>query len=132
VNFKSDDPLDYRNLDVDITDRFGLVEFDSADRDLSKSFVVVTEPGRYAVETDVTPNNGATYTVKVEECSGTSPGGPRPGPPVDNPKGVMPGTESSKNLPGTGGVPLLGIAVGALAFAGVGFSVLGPSFRRKP
>src|SRR5215211_6363293 len=78
VDFKNDGPLEFRDFEVDITDRFGLVEFDSADKDSSKSFIVIADPGKYSVETDVTPNNGATYTVKVEECSqagGTTGGG---------------------------------------------------------
>jgi len=118
VDFESDDPLDFRLLEVDITDRFGLVEFDEADRDASKSFVVIEDPGKFAVETDVTPNNGATYTVKVEECPGSAGGGGTTGgsggqpAPVDNPKGVMPGT-SAKKIPNTGGPPYL--VLGAVA-----------------
>ena len=59
------------------------------------------------------------------------PGGPNPGP-VDNPDKVIPDTTSKKPLPDTGGVPLLGLAVGALALVGVGFSVLRTSIRRGP
>jgi hypothetical protein len=59
------------------------------------------------------------------------PGGPSPGP-VDNPDKVIPDTTSKKPLPDTGGVPLLGLAVGALALVGVGFSVLRTSIRRGP
>jgi hypothetical protein len=76
VDFRNDDPLDFRNFDVDITDRFGLVEFDSADKDTTKSFIVIADPGRDSVETDVTPNNGATYTVTIEECSSSQGGTP--------------------------------------------------------
>jgi hypothetical protein len=45
---------------------------------------------------------------------------------------VIPDTTSKKPLPDTGGVPLLGLAVGALALVGVGFSVLRTSIRRGP
>lgn len=110
VDFKNDGPLEFRQFAVDITDRFGLVEFDIADRDASKSFVVVEDAGRFAVETDVTPNNGATYTMTVEECVSTASGGSGQGP-VDNPEGVMPGTSVDK-IPNTGGPPYL--AVGAM------------------
>ncbi len=51
---------------------------------------------------------------------------------VDNPKDVIPDTTSKKPLPNTGGVPLLGLAVGALALVGVGFSVLRNAIRREP
>ena len=51
---------------------------------------------------------------------------------VDNPKDVIPDTTSKKPLPNTGGMPLLGLAIGALALAGVGFSVLRASIRREP
>jgi hypothetical protein len=51
---------------------------------------------------------------------------------VDNPNDVIDDTTSKKPLPNTGGVPLLGLAVGALAFVGVGFSVLRTSSRRDP
>ena len=48
---------------------------------------------------------------------------------VDNPNDVIDDTTSKKPLPNTGGVPLLGLAVCALALAGVGFSVLRISTR---
>ena len=51
---------------------------------------------------------------------------------VNNPKDVIPDTTSKKPLPNTGGVPLLGLAVCALALVGVGFSVLRTSIRRDP
>ena len=135
VDFKNDDPIEFRDFSVDITERFGLVEFDSAQRDRSKSFIVIADAGRYAVETDVTPNNGATYTVVVEECSnpqGEPP--PRNGTrsndtpvrdqyapdkqlgPVDRPEGVIRRT-TVRRVPPTGGPPYL--AVGAVALLGV-------------
>jgi len=49
---------------------------------------------------------------------------------VNNPDKVIPDTTSKKPLPDTGGVPLFGVAVGALALVGVGFSVLRASIRR--
>jgi len=49
---------------------------------------------------------------------------------VSNPKDVIPDTTSKKPLPNTGGVSLLGLAVCALAFVGIGFSVFRSSIRR--
>ena len=63
---------------------------------------------------------------------GANDGGANDGGDVNNPKDVIPDTTSKKPLPNTGGVPLLGLAVGALALAGVGFSVLTASIRRDP
>jgi hypothetical protein len=136
VDFKNDDPLEFRDFTVDIIGRFGLpVESDSAERDASKSFVVIEDKGRFSVETDVEPDNGATYTMIVEEC--TNPQGeprPRNGTPpndtpvrdqyardkqlgpVDRPEGVIPRT-GVRRVPPTGGPPYL--AVGAVALLGV-------------
>jgi len=150
VDFKNDDPLDFRDFEVDINDRFGLVEFDSADKDSAKSFIVIADPGKYSIQTDVTPNNGATYTVKVEECSATPPESTTPEattpesttpettvaenttpvegqspeqPPADvsNPKAVMPGTSAVKKIPNTGGPPYL--ILSALALLGTALVV---------
>ena len=119
---------------MDIIGRFGLPEeSDSAARDRSKSFIVIADAGRYSVETDVSPNNGATYTVLVEECSnpqgeppyrGGTPGGGTPGEdqygpgkppgPVDRPEGVIDRTPV-RRVPFTGGPP---IVLGALALLG--------------
>jgi hypothetical protein len=74
VNFEDDDPDGFKDFTVDITDRFGLVESDSTDEDATESFIVVEEAGSFAVETDVEPENGATYTVTVEECGGDDNG----------------------------------------------------------
>jgi hypothetical protein len=80
-----------------------LVEFDSADRDSGKSFIVIADPGKYDVQTDVTPNNGATYTVKIEECS-TIQEGPPPEdttPEVTAPENTTPseGKFTPKKIP---------------------------------
>ena len=119
---------------MDIIGRFGLPEeSDSAARDRSKSFIVIADAGRYSVETDVEPNNGATNTVLVEECSnpqgepphrggtpgGETPGGDQYGPskpvgPVNRPRGVIPHTQV-RRVPFTGGPPII---LGALAVLG--------------
>jgi hypothetical protein len=93
------------------------------------------ERAQLSIETDVEPNNGATYTVIVEECSnpqGEPP--PRNGTrgndtpvqdqyapdkqlgPVDRPGGVIPRT-GVRRVPPTGGPPYL--AVGAVALLGM-------------
>jgi hypothetical protein len=145
VDFKNDDPLEFRDFTVDINDRFGLVEYDSATRDRSKSFIVIADAGSYSVETDVTPNNGATYTVLVEECSnpqgeppprggaprGETPGGNQYAPdtprgPVDRPEGVIPRTHV-RRVPFTGGPPII---LGALALLGTAVIVGHSVFRR--
>src|SRR5215207_4173836 len=59
-------------------------------------------------------------------------GGANDGDDVNNPDKVIPDTTSKKPLPDTGGMPLVGLAVGALALAGVGISVLRASICRDP
>jgi len=150
VDFKNDGPLEFRDFTVDITDNFGLVEYDSAESDGGKSFIVIADAGRYSVETDVTPNNGATYTVTVEECSSSQGGTPPetttpettapestapenttpvedqskpkkvPSSNVSNPKDVIPGS-GAKKIPNTGGPPYL--AISALALLGAALIV---------
>lgn len=106
--------------------------------------IVLDEPGSYFLEID---RFDVRYQVAVDACGGDAP--PQPTPPpdgsgnaagdqyngggdVNNPKDVIPDTTSKKPLPNTGGVPLLGLAVGALALVGGGFSVLRASIRRDP
>jgi hypothetical protein len=113
--------------------------------------ILLDSPGRYFLEID--PFD-VRYQIAVDACGGDAPpqqGGPGTpagdqyddgggddgniddgGGDVNNPDDVIDNTKSKKPLPPTGGVPLLGLAVGALALAGVGFSVLRASIRRAP
>ena len=76
---------------------------------------------------DTTSDTAATATAAADDQYNDGGGGD-----LNNPKDVIQDTTSKKPLPNTGGVPLLGIAVVALAFLGVGASVLRISFRRDP
>ena len=101
--------------------------------------ILLDTPGSYFLEIDPFDVN---YQIAVDACGGDLP--PQPGGSgnaagdqyndgggdVNNPDKVIPDTTSKKPLPNTGGVPLLGLAVGALALLGVGFSVLGISIHR--
>lgn len=148
----------YNSLDVDITDEFGLVEFDTQYESGSYSYFVPEEAGTYEVETDLTPNRGAEYTVTVEDCTGddsdqsTSPGdddsdangGVSGGEaaedndadleddiPSDIPSDIDSSTIPDKNLPNTGGVPLLGLALlGGGGVAAVG-GLVSTMFKRN-
>jgi hypothetical protein len=78
--------------------------------------------------TEVTTPQSDTGTAADDQYNGG--GGNNDGGDVSNPKDVIPDTTSKKPLPNTGGVPLLGLSVCALALVGVGFSVLRHSIRR--
>jgi hypothetical protein len=103
--------------------------------------ILLDEPGSYFLE--IVPFD-VSYQIAVDACGGDLP--PQPGGSgnaagdqyndgggdMNNPKDVIDDTTSKKPLPPTGGVPLPGLAVGALALAGVGFSVLRTSIHRDP
>jgi len=117
-----EDPQAFNLVEIDIEDRFGLVDFENVEENETNSFVVTEGAGSYELVVNAKPANGATYTVTVEDCVGTTDGdgttggsGEQPGP-VDSPKGVKQGTSSSKEIPFTGGPPYL--AFGALALLG--------------
>lgn len=73
VTFTTDD--DFRLAEIDIEDRFGLVDFVNLDEDANDSFVVTEGAGSYDLVVNIDPPNGADYTVTVEDCGGGSPGG---------------------------------------------------------
>jgi hypothetical protein len=77
-------------------------------------------------------DNDTPADDQYDDGGGDDDGGVDDGDDVDDPDDVIDDTTSKKPLPDTGGVPLLGLAVGALAFVGVGFSVLRTSVRRNP
>jgi len=153
-----DDPGAFNSADIDIETRSGgLVEYANVSEDEINSYIVTEGAGSYNLVVKIDPPNGATYTVTIEDCGATTQGnGDDNGTAADdqynggdvsndddsdvsndddsgdvsNPKDVIPDTTSKKPLPNTGGVPLLGLAVCALAFVGIGFSVLRSSIRR--
>jgi hypothetical protein len=142
VAFQDPGPFDSANIDIE--NRFGLVDYAIADKDEKNSFVVTEGAGKYDLVVNVDPPNGATYTVTIEDCGAPANGnggngnggnngtaaGDQYGGGVNNPDKVIPDTTSKKPLPDTGGLPLLALAIGVSAFAGVGLSVVGASRRR--
>ena len=127
VNFEDDDPNRFKDFSVEITDRFGLVESDSADQDTETSFLVPEDAGTFEVLAEVEPNNGANYTVVVEQCGeaaddgGNGGGGGGPDDeqygvdPPEEKEGVIVKTIPDKPLPNTGGIPP---ALGAVLLLG--------------
>ncbi|HET7272163.1 MAG TPA: hypothetical protein VFI90_13890 [Rubrobacter sp.] len=78
------------------------------------SSIINAGPGDFFIETN--PAN-ASYTIVVEDCVDTQGNPPaNSGGDVNNPKGMVPGTESPK-VPFTGGPPY--VAVGALVLLSV-------------
>jgi hypothetical protein len=136
-------------LDVEIFKKGNVIPVDLISTELrtgpsgGSENVLLDESGTYYLEID--PFD-VSYQIAVDACGGDLP--PQPGGPggpgnaagdqynnggdVNNPDKVIPDTTSKKPLPNTGGVPLVGLAVVALALVGVGFSVLGTSIRRDP
>src|SRR5215213_8302662 len=68
------DPEAFNLAEIDIEDRFGLVEFANVHEDQTNSFIVTEGAGSYDLVVNIAPPNGATYTVTVEDCGGTTTG----------------------------------------------------------
>ena len=106
------------------------------DRDRSDPHNLDADDDGLACETypydDDGDDNNDTPADDQYDGGGDDNGGVDDGGDVDDPGDVIDNTKSKKALPPTGGVPLLGLAVGALAFMGVGFSVIRASTRRDP
>src|SRR5215211_5683129 len=71
VNFN--DRRAFNSADIDIEDRSGgLVDFVNLSEDANNSFIVTEGAGTYDLVVRIDPPNGATYTVTVEDCRGTT------------------------------------------------------------
>lgn len=126
-----------RLVDIEVEDRFGLVESETVERSVSGAFLVPEGPGAFELVVDVEPENAATYTIVIEDCIEADGGNAD-----DNTNGdtgssdvpddsVVAGTTPDKPLPNTGGPPLLAPAALGLASAAVGASVLRAGLRRE-
>lgn len=140
----------FRDFTIEIQDRFGLVESDSTDQSTTQTFTVPEGPGNFEVVTDVEPENGATYTIIIQDCVGNADQTPAPGEPGDDTGAgedqiggpgddvggpgddtIIEDTIPDKNLPNTGGVPLIGVALLGLALIGAGASIVRQGFRNR-
>ena len=107
-------------------------EFEGMTEDELEEACAEADPTTTGTTTGATTGDGSAADDQYND-GGANDGGANDGATdVDNPNDVIDDTTSKKPLPNTGGVPLLGLAVGALALAGVGFSVLRASIRRDP
>jgi hypothetical protein len=68
------DPGGFSSAGIDIEGRFGLVDFVILNEDANNSFIVTEGAGSYDLVVEIDPPNAATYTVTVEDCSGTTTG----------------------------------------------------------
>src|SRR5215203_5417531 len=59
---------------INIEERLGLVEYAIVTEDETNSFIVTEGAGSYDLVVEIDPPNGGTYTVTVEDCSGTTTG----------------------------------------------------------
>jgi len=135
-----DDPEAFNSADIDIEDRFGLVDFANVSEDESNSFIVTEGAGSYDLVVNIDPPNGAHYTVSVEDC-GVVDQGNGEGTVVDQGTGdetvagqgmgkdkVIAKSISKKPLPNTGGIAILAPALGLLLISG---AVAGLLVRRR-
>jgi hypothetical protein len=77
VAFNNADAVNHADIDIEdrfIEDRFGLVHFVNLSEDETNSFIVTEGAGSYDLVVQIDPPNGATYTVTVEDCGGTTTG----------------------------------------------------------
>src|ERR671921_271071 len=73
VNFN--DRQAFNSANIDIEDRSGgLVDFVNLSEDANNTFIVSERAGTYDLVVRIDPPNGATYTVTVEDCRGTTTG----------------------------------------------------------
>jgi hypothetical protein len=68
------DPEAFNAAELDIEDRFGLVDSVNLSEDEANSFIVTEGAGSHELVVQIDPPNGATYTVTLEECRGTTTG----------------------------------------------------------
>jgi len=69
------DPNEFERVEIDIEDRFGLVDFATVEQNGSDSFIVTEEAGSFELIVNVRPQNAAEYTATVEDCGGDGGGG---------------------------------------------------------
>jgi hypothetical protein len=120
----TDDEGSANGLDIDVEDGSGgLVEFENVFEDQEGSFIVTEGAGAYELVTRVSPDDGAIYSVSVEDCleaAGDQNGG-------DPQSGVITSTVPDKVLVNTGGEagsPRASGVVALLSVAGL-FCVFG-------
>lgn len=115
VTFEASNDLSNDFL-VRIEDEFGLVESDSTSSDDTRAFIVPEGPGDFEVVTDIEPENGATYTLTVDDCAGIENGNgdEDTGDEDTDDDGVIDDTIPKKPLPDTGGSTALMVGGSAL------------------
>jgi hypothetical protein len=132
------DPEAFNAADIDIEDRFGLVDFVNLSEDETNSFIVTEGAGSYDLVVQIDPPNGATYTVTVEDCRGTTTGttdttgasttgSATNGDSTSTRDGVIRDTiVEGRDLPNTGGLSVLVsvAALLALLISGAGIGLL--------
>jgi hypothetical protein len=98
----------FRDFEIQIQDEFGLVESDSTENDGTFGFLVPEGPGSFEFVTDVEPENGAEYTVVVEECAQGGGTTTPPGTTIIGPGTTIVGTIPTGPLLTTGPLPVTG------------------------
>ena len=111
----------FSSVEIDVEDRFGLVDFEIVERSERDRFIVTEGPGAYELIVNVEPANSARYSVSIEDCAGVNSSNDDEDDIINDPGG---------NLPNTGGAPLSALMVGA-ALLLVGGAVVGTVVGRR-
>jgi hypothetical protein len=135
-----DDPEASNHADIDIEDRFGLVDSVNLSENEANDFIVTEGAGSYDLVVHIDPPNGGMYTVSILDCGVAADGnGDDTGTGQENEDDigadqrnaedtVIDKSISKKPLPNTGGYAILAPALGLLLISGV---VAGLLVRRR-
>jgi len=123
------DPEAFNNhADIDIESRFGLVAFADVSEDEMNSYIVTERAGSYELVVNIDPPNGATYTVTVEDCGGTTAGTTgTTGTTISRTTGTTTGTTSTTIGRSTTGAPTGTITRGTTGASTTGAATNGGS-----
>jgi cytoskeletal protein RodZ len=112
---------DDNTVRIEIQDRSRLTVVENVDESGAGSLISTEGPGRFDLVVNVQPEDGARYTITVEDCAGAA---------SNNDNDDIINVPNKKRLAKTGGMPLPAVALLAFALVGSGLSVFRHAVRR--